>query len=169
MDEISLKGTIAPSFIRFQVKGTAEKRHEYGSVQQSIWVNGTCKSDTILWLGKVINKEELIFQSRKNGIYKFTPPDVISPLTQGELEYYGVSSSTPTKHLIGEELSEIYEGANCLSFGGVYVTSKILEQSVLPDLFTSPFANVKGLGDSLMSLVLYKLTHGGASMHIKDW
>jgi hypothetical protein len=169
MDEISLKGTNTSSFIRYQVKGTPEKRQEYGSVQQSIWVNGTCKSDTLLWLGKVINKEELIFQSRKNGIYKFTPPDVISPLTQGELEYYGVTSSTPTKHLIGEELSEIYERANCLSFGGVYVTSKIIEKSVLPELFTSPFVNIKGLGESLMSLVLYKLTHGGASMHIKDW
>jgi hypothetical protein len=171
MEDIFLRGTNTPSFIRFQVKGKGKKRHEYGSVQRSVWVDGTCKSDILLWLGRVLNKEQLIFQSRKNGIFQYTPPDVITPLTQGELEYYGVSSSKSAKHkpLIGKELSEIYGSTTCLSFGDVYVASKILEESALPELFTSPFANVKGLGESLMPLVLYKLTHGGASKHIKGW
>jgi hypothetical protein len=30
-------------FVRFQIKGTGEKKQEYGSVQRSVWVNGTCK------------------------------------------------------------------------------------------------------------------------------
>jgi transposase len=117
----------------------------------------------------------LIFQSRKYGIFQYTPPDVITPLPPSELEHFGVPYSTPAKRkiknkpLIGEESSEIYEPVNCLSFGGVYVASKILEESPLPELFASPFANVKGLGESLMPLVLYKLTHDAASMAIKDW
>jgi hypothetical protein len=49
------------------------------------------------------------------------------------------------------------------------VASEVLRQSALNALFMSPFAEKKGLGEAAMSLILYKLTHGGASMHIKNW
>jgi hypothetical protein len=163
------KDTKGSSFLRFQFKGSGEQRHEYGSVQRSIWVNNTCKSETVIWLGKVLNKDEMIFKSRANGIFKFTLPDVITPLSLGEIEFYGLSDLTTKNPLIGDELSEIYESPNCLSFGGVYVASEVLTQSGLTELFMAPFADIEGLGDAAMSLILYKLTKGGASMHIKDW
>ncbi|MDR3186701.1 MAG: transposase [Christensenellaceae bacterium] len=169
MEETILENGKEPSFIRFYVKEKDGNRLEYGSIQKSVWVNGTCKSETLLWLGKVLNKEEMIFKSRKNGIYKFTPPDTITPLSTGEIGYFGIPTNTTAQPLIGKELAEIYEPANCLSFGGVYVASQLLRQSTIADIIMDPFAGVKGLGDCVMALVLYKLTQGGASMHIKNW
>jgi hypothetical protein len=157
-------------FVRFYSKGTGEKKCEYGSVQRSVWVNGTCKSETVLWLGKVLNKDEMIFKSRTNGIFRFTPPDLITRLTFEEIESYGLSSHGPQKRpSIGDGLAETYEPLNCQSFGGVYVASELLRQSGLTEIFTSPFAGIKGLGDTVMPLVLYKLTQGGAPISIKDW
>ncbi|MDR2386013.1 MAG: transposase [Deltaproteobacteria bacterium] len=160
------------SFVRFHRKGTGEKKCEYGSVQRSVWVNGTCKSETLLWLGKVLNKEQMIFQSRENGIFKFTPPSTISRLSAGEVitnrltDYDKTTEKTP---LIGEEYARIFGQANSLSFGGVYLASEVLKQSGLTDIFTTAFAGTKALGEAVMPLVIYKLTQGGASMRIKTW
>lgn len=168
MDEKLYKDGNEPSFLRFHVKGTGDNRQEYGSLQKSVWVNGTCKSETILWLGKVVNKAEMIFKSRENGIFKFSPPDKIIPLSMGECEYYGVTAKKLTLPLIGVELADIYEPANCLSFGGVYVASELINQSKLSDLINGTFAD-KDLAEATISLILYKLTQGGASMYIKNW
>jgi hypothetical protein len=157
-------------FLRFQLKGKGKNSNEYGSIQKSLWIDGTCKSETTLWLGKVLNKDEMIFKSRQNGIFRFTPPDTITPLTPGEIEFYGLSVPKKTANpLIGEALSGTYEQPNCLSFGGVYVASEILRKSMLTNLFTEPFADLKNLQETVMSLILYKLTQAGASMHIKSW
>jgi hypothetical protein len=51
----------------------------------------------------------------------------------------------------------------------VYVASELLRTSGLTTLFTNPFSNNLELGHTLMALILYKLTQGGASMHIKNW
>ncbi|MDR1583790.1 MAG: hypothetical protein LBS55_11160 [Prevotellaceae bacterium] len=156
------------SFIRYQ-PGRGKNKTEYASVQKSIWVNGTCQSETVLWLGKVLNKQEMIFKSRDNGVFKYEPPDKITPLSKGEMEYYGLYNKQSTNPIIGAELSEIYEQSTCLSFGGVYVAHEVLSKSELNDLFMQPFSEVNGLGEAVMSLVLYKLTQGGASIYTKNW
>jgi hypothetical protein len=169
MDQNNKKNSKDSCFLRFQFKGIGENRYEYGSVQKSAWVDNSCKSETLLWLGKVLNKDEMIFKSRENGIYKFALPNIISPLSLGEIDYYGLSNKGQKQQMIGEELSQIYESPNCLSFGSVYVATEVLRQSELTEMFMAPFSDTKGLGEAAMSLVLYKLTKGGASMHIKDW
>ncbi|MDR2200241.1 MAG: hypothetical protein LBR53_12505 [Deltaproteobacteria bacterium] len=161
--------SIGSHFIRYQFKGKGETKHEYGLIQKSVWVKGTCKSETVLWLGKVLNKDELIFHSRKHGVYKFIPPSTIKPLSSDEIAYRGFAAKPAKAPLVGEELVEIYEPLNCLSFGGVYVASEVIKESGLEDIFMKPFENEDNLGEAVMSLVLYNLTDGGATMRALSW
>ncbi|MDR2436959.1 MAG: transposase [Endomicrobium sp.] len=169
MADSSHNKTNDASFIRYHVKGKGDTKQEYASIQKSLWVDGTCKSETVLWLGKVLDKEKLIFKSRQYGIFQLTPPDTISQLTNGEANCYGLTNDSSNSTILGDELSQIYDSSDCLSFGSVFVASELLKQSELISLFTSPFAEIKGLGDAVMSLVLYKLTQCGPSMLIKNW
>jgi hypothetical protein len=61
----------------------------------------TCKSEAVLWLGKVLNKDELIFQSRGHGVYKSTPPRAIKPLISDESARRGFAPKPSKAPLIG--------------------------------------------------------------------
>jgi hypothetical protein len=57
--------TKVASFVRYFSKGQVDNQQEYGSIQKSVWKNGTCKSETLLWLGKVLNKDKMILNLEK--------------------------------------------------------------------------------------------------------
>jgi hypothetical protein len=148
--------------ITYQLRGRGKIKPEYAKFSRSVWRNGRKEDEGVLWLGKVLNKKDNIFKSRKYGIFQFTPPDIIKPLSGKEKEYYKVAGAAPKKYSSIESLEN-------LSFGGIYLISELMKKSGLTNLFMKSFAHKKEIGDAAMSLVLYKLTHCSAFMHAKAW
>jgi hypothetical protein len=148
--------------IKYQTRSEKEIKSKYGTFVRSIWKNGKKVDADVMWLGKVLDEEQLIFINRKNGIFRFTPPNIITPLSGNEEDYYKIVNSA-------KKDTRALEPIESVSFGGLFLTSEILNKSGLTDIFMSPFSDKKGLGDEAMSLMLYKLTHCGAFMHAKTW
>ena len=114
---------------------------EYASVYKARRDNGK-KVNDIEWLGKVIDKENGIYQSRERGIFRFS-------LESGTVEYL------PSTH---EKL--------ILDFGDSYFLSEMLAQCGFISLIKRVFFD---MADSILSLVFYKSLHGGANCYAQTW
>jgi len=127
------------SFIHYQtIKGNL-----YASVYTPRRVEGK-KDNQPLYLGRVIDRENGIYQSRERGRFK-----------------YSVScgfTSIPTPSFIQEKL--------ILDFGDMYVLHEVLNRSGYWELFRSILPDME---DTLCTLLCYRVIRGGANRYASDW
>jgi hypothetical protein len=146
-------------FIRLQEGGSGKNKRLYGTFCRFYREDGSLKVKTF-WLGNVIDLEENIFMSKKNGIYRFTPPDIVTQLASGPEEYSRIVAARPQK-------ADDYEKLRLsLIFGSVFALGTKLINSGLADIFRGPFGS---FGDAVFALVLFKLASNEDRKHIKRW
>jgi hypothetical protein len=134
---------VAKSFIHYQkIKGNL-----YASVYTPRKVNGK-KDNQPQYLGRVIDRDNGIFQSRKRGTFKYS-------LTNGFSETF-VTEQTQTPK----------EEKLILDFGDAYVLYEILLKSGFWELFRSV---LPGWEDTLCAMLFYKVIRGGANCYASDW
>ena len=130
---------MANSFIHYQnIKG-----HEYASVYTPRRVDGK-KDNQPQYLGRVINKENGIYQNRNRGVFRYSLANGFSP----------VSSQAPKAERL------------ILDFGDAYILHQILKKHGYWELFRSI---LPGWEDTLCSMLFYKLIRGGANCYAADW
>jgi hypothetical protein len=108
-------------------------------------VNGK-KDNQPQYLGRVIDKENGIFQNRKRGRFRYS-------LTNGFSEIL-VSSQVPTEEKL------------ILDFGDAYVFHQVLQRTGYWELFRSM---LQGWEDTLCAMLAYKVLRGGANCYALDW
>jgi hypothetical protein len=132
---------MAKSFIHYHnIKGNL-----YASIYTPRKVNGK-KDNQPQYLGRVIDKEKGIYQSRARGTFNYS-------LEKGYSEASSPSHSSKEEKLI-------------LDFGDAYVLHQILERSGYWELFRSV---LPGQEDTLCAMVSYKVLRGGANCYAFDW
>jgi hypothetical protein len=138
------------SYIRYQTKTNEGK--EYATF---------CPADRRhggkdLYLGVVINKDEGIFFNRNIGHFRFTPPDVISPLSSDEAAYTSLV----------QKRSEVLSKKLVLDFGDAWFLNHILEISGLKNVLSNvlPAEN-----DTLLALMAFKLLDNNANCYAERW
>jgi len=124
-------------FIRYESKNNVE----YASVYKARRVDGK-KVNDIEWLGRVIDKEQGIYQSRKRGVFQYT-------LESKDIEYLPYTQ---------EKL--------ILDFGDSFFLNEMLTRCGFMSLIKHVFGNMT---DILSSLIFYKTLHGGANCYAKNW
>jgi hypothetical protein len=132
---------MAKSFIHHHnIKGNL-----YASVYTPRKVNGK-KDNQPQYLGRVVDKEKGIYQSKERGVFIYS------------LEKGFSKVSTPSQSPKEEKL--------ILNFGDAYVLHKILERSGYWELFRSMLPSWE---DTLCTMVSYKVLRGGANCYAFDW
>jgi hypothetical protein len=132
---------MAKSFIHYRnIKGAL-----YASVCTPRKVNGK-KDNQEQYLGRVIDKETGVFQSRERGAFRYSLTDGFS------------SISLPSQAQKKERL--------ILDFGDSYVLYQILQRYGYWELFRSV---LPGWEDTLCSMVSYRVIRGGANCYAVDW
>ena len=132
---------MANRFIHYhKIKGKV-----YASVCMPRRVNGK-KDNQAQYLGRVIDKENGIYQSRERGEFKYS-------LSKGFLE-----TSTANQPLQEEKL--------ILDFGDVYVLHQIMQRNGYMELFRSILPDWE---DTLLTMLFYKVIRGGANCYALDW
>ena len=123
-------------YIRYQEKNGAL----YASFIVGKRVGGKKENETTN-LGRVIDKERMVYKNRKQGIFTFTPESGV-------------------RHLPGVPETGIYD------FGNAYVYSKVIESSglsaILRDVFGADY-------DTLSAMMFYRTLQGGANSGAVDW
>jgi len=132
---------MAKSFIHYHnIKGIL-----YASVYTPKKVNGK-KDNQPQYLGRVIDKEKGVYQSRERGMFSYN-------LDKG---YYDVPAPNQAPKI--EKL--------ILDFGDAYVLHQIMQESGYWELFRSI---LPGCEDTLCAMVFYKVLRGGANCYAYDW
>jgi hypothetical protein len=132
---------MAKSFIHYRnIKGTT-----YASVCTPRKVNGK-KDNQEQYLGRVIDKDNGIYQNRERGRFKYSLKDGF-PETQ-------VLDQAPKEEKL------------ILDFGDAYVLYQILQRHGYWELFRSI---LPGWEDTVCSMVSYKVIRGGANCYACDW
>ena len=117
----------------------------YASVYTPRKVNGK-KDNQPLYLGRVIDKEKGVYQSKERGMFRYS-------LDKGFSDAPVLSKAPKEEKLI-------------LDFGDAYVLHQILLKSGYWELFQSI---LPGCEDTLCAMVLYKVLRGGANCYAFDW
>jgi hypothetical protein len=133
---------MANPFIHYQTKNNAE----YASIYTPRWKNGG-KYNDIENLGRVIDKQNGIFRSRKRGLFKFTLKDGFIELSNSKYNIFP-------------------EKINTLIFGDVYISYKILLQDGYIDLFKNIFTNIY---ENIAPLILYRLLNNRPNIDAIHW
>jgi hypothetical protein len=132
---------MAKSFIYYRnIKGAL-----YASVCTPKKVNGK-KDNQEQYLGRVIDKENGVFQSRERGRFKYNLDGGFSEISMSD-------QAQKEEKLI-------------LDFGDAYVLYQILQGHGYWELFRSI---LPGWEDTLCSMVSYKVIRGGANCYAADW
>jgi hypothetical protein len=131
---------MAKSFIHYHnIKGKL-----YASVYTPKKVDG--KKDTQpQYLGRVIDKENGVYQSRGRGLFSYSLA-------------YGFSEAPVPSQTAEEKL--------ILDFGDAYILHHILQKCGYWELFRSM---LQGWEDTLCTMVCYKVIRGGANCYASDW
>jgi len=124
-------------FIRYETKKDAE----YACVCRAMRTEGK-KTNTVEWLGKVIDKENGIYQSRKRGKFQYS-------LENGEIKY------------IPSAMEKLI-----LDFGDSYFLKEMLNRSGFMKLIENAFGEKT---DALTSLLFYKSLGGEANCYAQTW
>jgi hypothetical protein len=119
----------------------------YASIYTPRKVNGK-KDNQPQYLGRVIDKENGIFKSKKRGTFKYSLID-------------GFSEVPVEEHALA-----LKEEKLILDFGDVYVLYEILLKSGFWELFRSI---LPGWEDTLCTMLCYKVIRGGANCYASDW
>ena len=135
------------SFISYEPKG----RYEYGTLCKSIR-NGKKVEKEYTNLGRVIDKKNLIFKSRKHGVYRFDP-ETTSFLP------VGASVILPEDKPISRERLIV-------DFGDSYILDRFMEQEGFFEVMDSI-----GYGnpDTLYAMVQYYILCSMANCHAQTW
>ena len=147
---------------------------EYGDLRVSIWdkEKRTC-TKTTEYLGRVIDKEKLIFKSRKHGVFcldvktntKMSPPkDLVIP----KLSYKprGISKTYAEYSAKQKEDRRVVNSfPKVVSFGEEYVYEKLIN-----DYLGDAICQMNGIeSDSLKALVMYYSLSAEANSEALDW
>ena len=124
-------------FIRYETKNNIE----YASVYKAKRIDGK-KINGVEWLGKVIDKENGVYQNKKSGIFQYS-------LEEGIVKYMPV---------IQEKL--------ILDFGDSFLLHKVLESAGFMELIQRIFGEKY---DDISSLVFYKSLQSGANCYAQTW
>ena len=138
---------MANRFIHCDVK----KGVEYASVYTPRKVNGKKVNDPE-YLGRVVDKDNGVYYSRKRGLFAYSIENGYSDLASGD---YTQVMPGPSKE---EKL--------ILDFGDAYCLFAALKNCGLYDIID---ALMPGAEDTLMSLVGYKLLASGSNRYAEDW
>jgi hypothetical protein len=133
---------MAKPFIHYQEK----KGACYAAIYTPRWENGK-KVNDIINLGRVIDKENGVFQSRKNGLFKY---DLNTGITK--IENY-------------QEKSTI-DKINGLIFGDIYSVYNVLDAEGYIKLFKSVFNESY---ENIIALTLYRLLNNRPSTDAIHW
>ena len=124
-------------FIRYEKKNDVE----YASVYHAKRKDGK-KINEIEWLGRVVDKENGIYQNKINGIFRYT-------LEAGICDYIPI---------VKEKL--------LLDFGDSYFLNEILKKAGFREVIERVFAEKT---ESVLSLMFYKTLNGGSSCYAQTW
>ena len=124
-------------FIRYQIKNGVE----YAAINKAKRIGGR-KINEVEWLGRVIDKEKGIYQSRERGTFTFSFESGVT------------------------EMSLVRNEKLILEFGDSYLLHEILARSGFLSLIREVFEEQ---ADVLLSLVFYKTLLGGANRYAKNW
>ena len=138
---------MANSFIHYKVANGVE----YASVFTPRRDNGKKVNDPE-YLGRVIDRENGIYRSRKRGLFSYSLKD-----GYGEL---------PADAIAGENQSAPKEEKLILDFGDAHCLYKALSICGMDEIIRSV---MPGQEDSAMSLVGFKLLAGASNRYAEDW
>ena len=131
---------MAKQFIHYAIKNGVE----YATLCYPQRVNGE-KANIEQYLGKVIDKQQNIYQSRERGIFKFK--------ING-----GFSDYTPPTIDIDEKL--------ILDFGDVYLLSEHLKKTGLYDIIAETLPRAS---DTVLAMVMFRVLTQSANYYASDW
>lgn len=136
------------SYIHYDTKSNGAV---YASVYESYRDGGKVKTRRLETLGRVLDKEKGIFQTRGNKIFQYT----IENGRNDNPEYYPEEELVPDKEKL------------ILDFGDTW----FLRQYIMSLPFYSSIVNIlPGESDTVLSLILFRLlTNRKASCHAKPW
>lgn len=134
-------------FIAYDIKNGIE----YGKVCISKRV-GNKVSKTYINLGRVIDKDNLIFKNRKQGVFKYDPTDN--------------SYSSPDASLILPEPASCYREKLIVDFGDSYILDSFIKNEGIDDVISSI-----GYGnpDTTFAMVQYYILCSMANCHALTW
>jgi len=138
---------MANRFIHYDVK----KGVEYASVYTPRKVNGKKVNDPE-YLGRVVDKDNGVYYSRKRGLFAYSIANGYSDLASGDYAQ-ALPDATKEEKLI-------------LDFGDAYCLFAALKSCGLYDIIDTL---MPGAEDTLMSLVGYKLLASGSNRYAEDW
>ena len=138
---------MANKFIHCDIK----KGVEYASVYTPRKVNGKKVNDPE-YLGRVVDKDNGVYYSRKRGTFAYTIENGYSDLPSGSYAQ-AVPSAFNEEKLI-------------LDFGDAYCLYSTLRRNGLHDVLD---ALTPGAEDTLISLIGYKLLASGSNRYAEDW
>ncbi|MDR1608131.1 MAG: transposase [Deltaproteobacteria bacterium] len=154
-------------FIRYQIRSKKNSNIVYGSycIPRRI---GNKKKNIELWLGRVIDKKNNIFFTRKQGYYKFTATnnseEQITLLTENELEqYYNIDITTFPYKNISDKNDKI---ASMISFGSSYFIYNFIIDNNFDSIFKFIF---KSDYDSILSLLIFKIATNNPYSYVHEW
>ena len=136
-------GEMAKKFIHYDVKNGIE----YASVYTPRKKDGKKYNDPV-YIGRVIDKINGIYRNRVRGVFTYSIENGYSDVETNE----SISILTKEEKFI-------------LDFGDAYCLYTALKKCELYDIIY----NLMSSGDTLMSLLGYKLLAGGANRHVEDW
>jgi hypothetical protein len=154
-------------FIRYQIRSKKNTNIVYGYYCIPRWIDNK-KKNIELWLGRVIDKENKVFFTRKFGYYKFIatnkPEHQVALLTESEIEHYHKIDKTtyPYKNIIykNDQLPSI------ISFGSTY----FIYHFIINNNFDSIFKFDSKLDyDTILSLIFFKISTNNAYCYALDW
>jgi hypothetical protein len=119
---------------------------DYASIYTPSWVNGK-KENNPVHLGRVIDLEKGIFQSRARGIFTF------------DFENGYKTIQPPKKYTLAQE-------ERAIIFGNVYIAYEILKRENLLDIF---YSICPKYSDSLLSLILFRLLTEQPYVNADSW
>ena len=138
---------MAKSFIHCKIKNGIE----YASVYTPRREGGKKVNDS-LYLGRVLDKERGIYQSRNRGIFAYDLSTGYGEVSESDLK--GISPDTAKKEKL------------ILDFGDAYFLFKVLQNSKIYEVLTEL---IPQQNDTLLSIICYRLFVGKASCCAEDW
>jgi hypothetical protein len=152
-------------FIRYQIRPKRNVNIEYGTFCIAKW-DKTCKKNDETWLGRVINKEEGIFYTKKLGYYKFNIPSTFEQLSEKESEKYIIIDKANNIKLGRIKNIKINQRPNTIHLGLSYVINKFLVKTGLDKII--PFSSPKEK-DSILSLINFKIASNNCYSDAYEW
>jgi hypothetical protein len=145
-------------YITYQSRSENSNASVYATFSKGKTSEG--KKNNVMWLGRVVDKDNGIYHTRKLGFYKFSIDKGIEKLDYNILN--NIENNNITK------ICNPYKSKSSvtLDFGDIFVVNEALIKGGLIDLFTQCIPNES---DTLISLMLYRILESNSYVYAQNW